>query len=174
MVEIVLPHLQSLSFCFQTGRTYKCNIAIDLSATCGFRYLKSPHSYSNSVLWFPQVSEIWWKLYHLLFHISKVELLCQEQWLVANNTKNIRHGQYHHKSHKLHATNVLPPRNVKETPETCNILMEVSCTVKYTVSECIMKVGGGFFFCLVRPTTLILNQCSRRPMFCCWVFVNVI
>lgn len=45
-------------------------------------------------------------------------------------------------NHKLHMTNV---KRSKNTLKKYNILMEHSCTVKYTVSEYILKVSDVFF-----------------------------
>lgn len=49
-------------------------------------------------------------------------------------------------NHKLQATNELSHDVKGNCPKKCNVLMEISCTAKYTVSECILNLSGGFLF----------------------------
>lgn len=108
---------------------------------------KSPHCHSISVLWFPRGTQIC--IFIFCFHISTAQLLCLE-FSITCGTQHSRNGAFSPSisrcNHKLHANKHGTLTQCKgNCPKKCNVLMENSCTVKYTVSECILKISSGFF-----------------------------
>lgn len=117
------------------------DIAIDHYATRGFRYLKVTTlskylcalGFSGSFFYVSTASS---GILYNLWHNAAEIWGCVWAFLPSKSSCN----------HKLQATNELSHDVKGNCPKKCNVLMEISCTAKYTVSECILNLSGGFFF----------------------------